>query len=258
MIFMIYYHQNMMTYKKLTTNIFPVSCYANLEDYHINEEQHAYYVDMRAELLRRLDQYHKEAGHEISVLELGAGTGLLTKLLAERSGIKLTVLEPDERSRLILARVLKGSSVKIISDKAEDLAMQNSFDVIISSFSHDHVKSGSELAQTIARALKPVGVYLCGMEVLRSYRTEKERILALKLWHGFVIKKAEKDGFPVLVGLEHEALLSGIHRIADFKRDEKRFETEMSEARLNLIEKSKMGPLRPANIGGVFVYLFQK
>ncbi|MSR85657.1 class I SAM-dependent methyltransferase, partial [Candidatus Uhrbacteria bacterium] len=95
----------MMTYKKLTSNIFPVSCYSNLEDYHINEEQHAYYMEMRAELVRRLDQYRKEAGRKIFVLELGAGTGLLTKLLAERSGIELTVLEPDERSRLILKRV---------------------------------------------------------------------------------------------------------------------------------------------------------
>lgn len=247
-----------MTNRNTANRPLPISCYADLRQYHAMEEQHAFYVDMHTNMLHILLGYARELGRPAAVLELGAGTGLFTKKLKALPHIQLLVLEPDQRSIDMLNTQLKGSHITLAKQKAEEMSFKQAFNIIISSFSHDHVQQGGVLAQKIRRALQKNGIYICGMEVLRPYANERQRIAALRAWHGYVISEAKKKNLYQLAALEHEALESGIRKIADFKRDENRFEKEINDGGLHLIQKMKIGPYLIPHIGGVFVYVYQK
>ena len=46
--------------------------------------------------------------------------------------------------------------------------------------------------------------------------------------------------------------------IGDFKRHEVMFEEEMESSGLRMIEKKKIGPSDRVDVGGIFVYVFEK
>ncbi len=241
--------------------LFPVSAYLDLDEYNDHEEKHAYYLQMRSFIVDRIKQFQAESDRAIDVLENGAGTGLLTKHLLAIPGINLTLLEPDERSRPVLRAQLgeQNSHINILEGGAEELDGSTQWDLITSSFSHDHVKDSAKLAASLFSALKVGGIYMAGVEILGDYSTDEGRIEALNKWHGFVIDDAKSKGEMELAKLENEALVSGIGGIADFKKDIKNFEKdfEVVEGFVQVL-KVKIGPLVPGNIGGVYVIAYQR
>jgi SAM-dependent methyltransferase len=90
----------------------------------------------------------------VDVLEIGAGTGILTRLLAERVD-HLTAVEPDDRMRAVLAAA--DPRVELLTGRAEEIpADASSFDdVIAQSAWHwvDEVRAVPE----VARVLRPGG-----------------------------------------------------------------------------------------------------
>jgi len=87
-------------------------------------------------------------------LEIGAGTGLLTRLLAERVTHVLAV-EPDERMRAVLSASSPGVDVR--AGQAEELpAESSSFDVVIAA-SAWHWVNEERAVPEVARVLRPGG-----------------------------------------------------------------------------------------------------
>jgi SAM-dependent methyltransferase len=88
------------------------------------------------------------------VLEIGAGTGILTRLLAERVG-HLTAVEPDERMRTVLAA--SDARVQVRAGQAEEIpASSSSVDVVIAQ-SAWHWVDESRAIPEVARVLRPGG-----------------------------------------------------------------------------------------------------
>jgi SAM-dependent methyltransferase len=88
------------------------------------------------------------------VLEIGAGTGLLTRLLAERVD-HLSAVEPDERMRAVLAAA--DPTVEVLAGQAEDIpADSSSVDVVIAQ-SAWHWVDESRAIPEVARVLRPNG-----------------------------------------------------------------------------------------------------
>jgi SAM-dependent methyltransferase len=88
------------------------------------------------------------------VLEIGAGTGILTRLLAERVD-HVTAVEPDERMRAVLS----GSGVKadVRSGHGEDLPVDSSsYDVVIAASAWHWVDEARAVPEA-ARVLRPGG-----------------------------------------------------------------------------------------------------
>ena len=88
------------------------------------------------------------------VLEIGAGTGILTRLLAERVD-HLTAVEPDDRMRAVLAAA--DPRVELLAGQAEEIpADSSSFDVVIAQ-SAWHWVDESRAIPEVARVLRPRG-----------------------------------------------------------------------------------------------------
>ena len=94
------------------------------------------------------------------VLEIGAGTGILTRLLAERVD-HLTAVEPDDRMRAVLAAA--DPRVEVLAGQAEEIpADSSSVDVVIAQ-SAWHWVDESRAIPEVARVLRPAaGSRSCG------------------------------------------------------------------------------------------------
>jgi SAM-dependent methyltransferase len=91
------------------------------------------------------------------VLELGAGTGLLTRRLLAR-GLAVRAIEPDPRMRAVLAERSPGAEV--VAGQAEDIAAADgSMDVVIAA-SAWHWVDEERAVPEVARVLRPGGA-LC-------------------------------------------------------------------------------------------------
>jgi SAM-dependent methyltransferase len=90
-----------------------------------------------------------------SVVDLGAGTGALTKLLVERADT-VTAIEPDERMLAVLAQNLPG--VTALVGRAEEIPLpDNSADAVLASSSWHWMDTARTLSE-VARILVPEGV----------------------------------------------------------------------------------------------------
>jgi SAM-dependent methyltransferase len=88
------------------------------------------------------------------VLEIGAGTGILTRLLAERVP-HVTAVEPDDRMRAVMGA--SAPEVDVRAGQAEQLPAENStFDVVIAA-SAWHWVDEERAVPEVARVLRPGG-----------------------------------------------------------------------------------------------------
>jgi SAM-dependent methyltransferase len=88
------------------------------------------------------------------VLELGAGTGALTRMLVSRVP-HVVAVEPDERMRAVLAR--RAPEASVVAGQAEDIpADDTSFDVVMAASAWHWVDERMAVPE-VARVLRPGG-----------------------------------------------------------------------------------------------------
>jgi len=109
---------------------------------------------------------------EISVLDLGAGTGLLSAMVAERYPCaRLTLMDVAakmlEQARGRLAGV-KDRVVYVTADYAEENAVANRYDIIISALSIHHLGHDAkrDLFRNLYGRLNPGGIFINADQVL--------------------------------------------------------------------------------------------
>jgi SAM-dependent methyltransferase len=234
-----------------------MSRYIDLEVYHAVERSHPYYKEMTSEILEQIQSYSKKLGN-VEILELGAGTGLLTEELIKNPKLAIDALEIDDNCINIMKRHLNGR-VNCICGDAVTFYNRNRYDIILSSFAHDHIHYDrrKDFARNIRSNLRKDGIYIMGGEILPYFSSSEERIESLHKYHQFIISKALNEGNFLLAQIEINALESGIKMIGDFKRHEAMFEDEMLSAAFHIKEKIKLGPNGTEELGGVFVYVFE-
>lgn len=92
---------------------------------------------------------------ELQVVEVGAGTGKLTKMLSE-FGLNVTAVEPNDNMRNEGIAYTKGSNIKWLKGSGEETGVESNFAdwVIMASSFHwtDPVKSLPEFARILKSA----------------------------------------------------------------------------------------------------------
>jgi len=239
-----------------------MSRYIDLPTYHKIERGHPFYEEMIEEVNNELINYYNKAKigeDKLQILELGAGTGLCTLELIKNKFLHLDCLEIDEHCCSILSNHQENKFYNVINDDAVHYCKNNHYDVIVSTFAHDHIPYSKRFhfAENIFNNLKKGGIYIMGGEILPYFSNDLERKKSLFLYHNYIIKLALQQNRVQLSELENNALKSGLDMIGDFKRHETMFEKEMISAGFKMIQKKKMGPLDRDDVGGVFVYIFE-
>ena len=233
----------------------PAFGYDDPDAYHAAEEAHVGYLPMASAMLDAIRAHlERRPGW---VLEFGAGTGLFTQRLVQMT--RPEVLEPTEEALRVLERTIPAGCIDVIHrTEIGSLKRSGRYTVICSAFAHDHLKDAIGLAATLFRMLVPGGVYVCGIELLRVFEDEDDRMRALREWHDYVIGIAESEGNVLTADLERQALRSGLDRLYDFKTSESNYEASLVGAGFGLVAKQRMTEERHPDIGGVFCYVWRK
>jgi SAM-dependent methyltransferase len=234
-----------------------MSKYIDLQAYHAAEKTHPFYLEMIDEIHHQI-KVASQNRKNTAILELGAGTGLLTQeLIVKHPQHSITALEYDWKIHKLLTHHVEGKAHCVCGD-AVTYEAEHPFDILVSSFAHDHIHFDlrHKFSKNIRKNLKPGGRYIMGGEILPYFDSEPKRLESLYTYHLFIINKALKERHFEVAKLEIDALRSGADQIGDFKRHEGMFEEEMSPG-FRLVEKKKIGPSQPSDVGGVFVYVFE-
>jgi len=118
-------------------------------------------------------------------LEIGAGTGLLTALLAQRVH-RVTAVEPDDRMRAVLAA--RDAGITVVAGTAEAIpAPAASVDVVIAQ-SAWHWVDESRAVPEVARVLRPGGRL-----ALAWTGTDRTVEWMRTLWSGGVVRSPEEQ-----------------------------------------------------------------
>ncbi len=243
-----------------------MSRYIDLPTYHNIERGHPFYVEMIEEILLQIKKYFDEIkvkAHnkdiQLTVLELGAGTGLCSLELLKLPFIKLDALDIDSECCKMLSSHPEASKCNIILGDAAIYCKKHHYDMVVSTFAHDHIHYNKRFlfAQNIYNNLKKGGIYIMGGELLTYFSNDTERKKALFRYHNYIIDLALQHNRVQLSELENNALKSGLDMVGDFKRHETMFEDEMKSAGFRCLLKNKIGPLDNHEVGGIFVYVFK-
>jgi tRNA (cmo5U34)-methyltransferase len=134
--------------------------------------------------------------NKIRVMDIGAGSGILMKKIADRFDSECTIQDFSEEFIKIAKEKLKGKKAEfVISDLASKEWNKNikpGFDVIVSSIAIHHLQDErkKELYKEIFEMLNKGGVFINGDEI----RGESEPIyfMYLKHWSDYFIEKCKK------------------------------------------------------------------
>ncbi len=235
-----------------------MSRYIDLDIYHAVEKTHPFYMEMIGEIHNNIESLTSRC-KEAALLELGAGTGLLTEELIRHKNLIIDALDVDHPICEILEKHVGSKIRKVLCEDAVTFCNKEPYDLVVSTFAHDHInfEQGPRFIANIRKNLKKGGHYIMGGEILPHFSDEKQRQEALYTYHGYIVNKALRERHFLLAQIEINALQSGLDLIGDFKRHEEMFEKEMLSANFKLKKKMKMGPLDLNNVGGVFVYVYE-
>lgn len=245
-----------------------MSAYIPIHIYDLHEEEHAYFVEMMQRMIKEISAHRvARGGGRIRILELGAGTGIFTRRLAELSDAEIVALEIDWACYLSLQHKMDSLAVEIAARNTRiecfnaDSRVYNPpgrFDYVVSSFADHHIKpyDKPKYFANIRRNLQSHGVAIIGDEFVPDYdRGDPEsRRIALRTYHEHIIQRAQADGREELIRLEAAALKSGLEELGDFKVSCQEYEAHLEEAGFTFT-REKIGPLGRDELGGVWVYL---
>jgi SAM-dependent methyltransferase len=145
---------------------------------------------------------------DLSILDLGCGTGRFTAPLARRFAARVIGLDLSKRMLALAARTLGDSGAVLVQGAAETMPFSDrSFDVVFVSMVLHHIRSSPRAIDEIRRAIKPGGKLLirtASLETMDSY-----------LWASFFPEGARIEASRVLSRAEIRDRLSASGFILD-------------------------------------------
>ena len=168
----------------------------------VNFESEDFFIQM----MSYIQKLYPDTDRQIKVLDIGAGTGMLTeRLMNIYPQAHVTMLDYSEEmlksGMACLDRLgIKTSNINFhLSDFVKDALPETDYDLVISSFALHHIrniKDLQEVYQKIYSVLKPnCGTFLCVdiyLECEKKYRLKQARTAIAKWQKNFNIIEAKK------------------------------------------------------------------
>lgn len=248
---------------KLLWEIKKVDNYSELIDpktYHEIMREHLYIKETDNVIYDLILKRAKASSKKLKVCEIGAGTGALTKLVANIENIELIAIESDSRFFNILKDddSFKKKNIKLINQSFFDFEIGD-IDIFYSMGVHHHIEKGEPTKlylDKIYNLLKDDGLYILGDEFIPDYKNAKERTLNLIIWFSHIIEDARKKGNNLLAQEEARTLYYDILGIEDYKNSLEELELELKASNLKLNESIRKGP--KDDIGALYTVLIKK
>jgi SAM-dependent methyltransferase len=241
-----------------------------IELYDAFEEDHPFYQEMHEIMLHEFRQRVADATAGLSVLEIGAGTGLFTKRLAQQpfAGMTIKAMEPDNKAHPLLHRKLQSKANRVQPILASILTYdpRGEFRFIFSSFSEHHIRpeDKDQYFSVVTGTMESGGYLIIGDEFLAPSCLDSPEAYddALNRYHEYIIDLAIKSHHSEVAALERLAMESGrptAQNRIDFKMSLAWYKDKASRAGLILEAEHCVTPAELApTIGGIHVLVYKK
>lgn len=231
----------------------------NIRDYDETIVGHPYMEQIKAAIVAAVAIQGERLGREISVLDVGTGSGQLARALCGVPGTRTTLCDRDYRARDFCAEHPELTSQPFVmadltSDNLDAFGEQQ-FDIVCALGVLHHVPPPNRAV--FLRNLGRLGqTVIVADEGIASYQTEAERRTNARIWYGFVIREATRRGLVKLAKLETDFMASdtasarGLHD--DFKQSPQIVADQARVAGLEIEKIQLIGPW-DVNKGGMFM-----
>jgi SAM-dependent methyltransferase len=194
------------------------------------------------------------------VLDLGAGTGQVSRFLRGLPGVFIEALDEDPRAEEYFRTHPELQYVPFHRLNFLEQALPRRYDAIICRGVYHHIpkRKRPEFIKTVCNHAE---IFIIADEGIREYSNEAERIRNCESWYGYVVNEARRRGLHRLAEIESEFLEHERMGTADDGLDFK-------ESPSHLLEDARAVGLHPASLdrqgpweqtgGGFFTVTFKQ
>lgn len=170
------------------------------------------YIDVADRYLVKKIKELKVPGAE--VVELGCGPARALQFVSRIEGINLSALDVDEDFLIYARKVMKNTSINIISADVETYQHPQEVDIFYSHGLHHHIAKGQKThnyLKNVYQNLKRGGYYILIDEFIPHYTTPEEREICIVIWYAHVIAHALRHQHLYLAQEESKILLDDLY-----------------------------------------------
>lgn len=231
----------------------------SIRDYDETIVGHPYMEQVKAAIVAAVAVHGERARRELSVLDVGTGSGQLARALCGIPGVRVTLCDRDYRARDFCAEHPEMSSLPfVLADLASgnlDAFGDQRFDIVCALGVLHHIPPPNRAG--FLRNLGRLGrIVIIADEGIASYQTEAERQANARMWYGFVIREATRRGLVKLAKLETEFMAADTASARgmndDFKQSPQIVSDQAKSAGLEVQNIQLIGPW-DVNKGGMYM-----
>lgn len=207
----------------------------------MNEKQIIQIYDFIVSYDSNFEELIKEVANIVNgkILEVGPGTGLLTKKIAKK--ISKDNLVTIDVSKAFVTKFKENlPEQKIIRADAIDYNFDEKFDCIVMSLVYHHIddKKKEKFLKNMFNILSENGKIIIGDVFILPYNTDLERNKSLKAFHYERIAHAKS---ALVQEVEKQALEEGLKRQGEWKTSEEVLRNQLAKAGLRKIKSIHIG-----------------
>lgn len=219
---------------------------------------HPYVDQCNSLIIYKLLEYIGIPCKDRVILEVGTGTGQMTRILLGIPGLLVEACDIDSKVEDFFKANPETKGVRFYTKNAISDDFPRHYDAIICRGVYHHIPK-SKRSQFISNLCKYAKVVIIADEAIKEYNTAEEREKHLNSWYGYVINEAKRRNLLKLAEAEtnflnHEKLDTADDG-GDFKESPNHFLNDAKKVNLNPVSFDKIGDYEK-NKGGFFVATF--
>lgn len=213
---------------------------------------------MKARIAYRLLEYFRLDCLGKTALDVGCGTGLITRFLRGLPGLRVIACDTDPKAQMFFKTHPELTDVPYVNIDILNDQLPGHYDAIISSGVYHHIPK-SQRPAFLRHMWEHSDIFIIADEGIQEYANEMQRRRNCERWYGFVIHEATRMGLATLAQMESSFWKHEMLNTADDGLDFKESPTHLIEdsAAVGLVPWSvdRLGPWEDKG-GGFYIAVF--